>query len=146
VLGHGNGFTKSEFYYAFDNIQSGIFTTRDRAAHSRKRKYVAHMFSPKAMVSFEPFMTSAIGIFVDQMDNLIATGKAARYTAMGETSSEVNSRQQKGEAALDVAQWAAFLAFDIVGDLVSSFPRERDHIVAIDRLIRPLENRLDLLH
>lgn len=118
MLGHGNGFTKSEFYYAFDNIQSGIFTTRDRAAHSRKRKYVAHMFSPKAMVSFEPYMTSAIRIFVNQMDSLINTGKAGRYSAMGGSSAEIEKRQQMDEAAFDAAQWAAFLAFDIVSDLV----------------------------
>ncbi len=124
-MGHGNGFTKSEFYYAFDNIQSGIFTTRDRAAHSRKRKYVSHMFSPKAMVGFEPYMTSAIGTFAQQMNSLIDTGRAGRYTALGAVDPEIRARQGKGEAAIDVAQWSAFLAFDIIGDLVCSPTRRR---------------------
>ncbi|KAK4939797.1 hypothetical protein LTR10_019970 [Elasticomyces elasticus] len=122
VMGHGNGFTKSEFYYAFDNIQSGIFTTRDRAAHSRKRKYVSHMFSPKAMVGFEPYMTSAIGTLATQMNSLIDTGRANRYTALGAVDPEIKARQQQGEAALDVAQWSAFLAFDIIGDLAFGEP------------------------
>jgi benzoate 4-monooxygenase len=117
-LGHGNGFLKADFYHAFDNIQAGIFTTRDRAAHSRKRKYVSHMFSPKAMVGFETYMTTAIGTLASQMDRLIVSGHAGRYTALGETNPEIKSLQQDGEAAFDAAQWAAFLAFDIIGDLV----------------------------
>nr|KAK5442115.1 hypothetical protein LTR18_005967 [Exophiala xenobiotica] len=122
VMGHGNGFTKSEFYYAFDNIQSGIFTTRNRAAHSRKRKYVSHMFSPKAMVGFEPYMTSAIGMMAQQMNSLIDTGRAGRYTSLAAVDPEIKARQSKGEAAIDVAQWSAFLAFDIIGDLAFGEP------------------------
>ncbi|KIX06218.1 uncharacterized protein Z518_04193 [Rhinocladiella mackenziei CBS 650.93] len=122
VLGHGNGFTKSEFYYAFDNIQSGIFTTRDRAAHSRKRKYVSHMFSPKAMVGFEPYMTRAIGTLSSQMDLLIDTGQAGRYRSLAETNPQIRGRRRNGEAGIDVAQWSAFLAFDIIGDLAFGEP------------------------
>lgn len=128
-MGHGNGFLKSDFYYAFDNIQSGIFTTRDRAAHSRKRKYVSHMFSPKAMVGFEPYMTTAIGTLAHQMGSLIDTGHAGRYTALGTTNPEIRALQRKGEAAIDVAQWSAFLAFDIIGDLVSIDTSLTSHIV-----------------
>ena len=120
VLGHGNGFIKSEFYYAFDNIEQAIFTVRDRVAHSRKRKYVAHMFSPKAMVQFEPYITSAISTYGHQMDSLIDTGRAVRYTALTESNPEIRARANKGEAAVDVAMWSAFLAFDIIGDLVST--------------------------
>lgn len=121
VLGHGNGFMKSNFYYAFDNIEQGIFTTRDRAAHSRKRKYVAHMFSPKAMVQFEPYITSALSTFGHQMESLIDSGKAGAYTTLTMGNTDIWSRAQPGEAGLDAATWAAFLAFDIIGDLVGSF-------------------------
>lgn len=72
------------------------------------------------MVQFEPYMTTAIGTLVNQMDSLIATGQAGRYQSMANCNSEIAARQQKGEAAIDVAQWAAFLAFDIIGDLVSA--------------------------
>jgi benzoate 4-monooxygenase len=117
-LGHGNGFLKSEFYYAFDNIEQGIFTTRDRAGHARKRKYVAHVFSAKAMVQFEPYMTNALTILGRQMDRLIDTGKAGAYVALSETNADIKARAAKGEAGLDAAVWSAFLAFDIIGDLV----------------------------
>ena len=138
-MGHGNGFTKSEFYYAFDNIQSGIFTTRDRAAHSRKRKYVAHMFSPKAMVDFEPYITSALGTLARQMDSLIDTGSAGQYSALASKSPDIKQLQRHGEAALDMAVWNAFLAFDIIGDLVScvdapaTIPRHADMQKAFGR-------------
>ncbi|KAL1880980.1 hypothetical protein Plec18167_003520 [Paecilomyces lecythidis] len=122
VLGHGNGFTKSNFYYAFDNIEQGIFTTRDRAAHSRKRKYVAHMFSPKAMVQFEPYITSALSTFGCQMESLIDTGKAGAYASISASNINIQSRAQPGEAGLDAATWAAFLAFDIIGDLAFGEP------------------------
>ncbi|RDW80885.1 hypothetical protein BP5796_05583 [Coleophoma crateriformis] len=122
ILGHGNGFLKSEFYYAFDNIEQGIFTTRDRAKHSRKRKYVSHMFSPKAMVNFEPYITQALSILGKQMENLIRDGKAGEYAALGESDEVVRKRQRKGEAAFDVAVWSAFLAFDIIGDLAFGAP------------------------
>jgi hypothetical protein len=121
VMGHGNGFLKSDFYYAFDNIEDNIFTTRDREKHGRKRKYVAHMFSPKAMVGFEPYITSALRTLGQQMERLITSGKAGAYVSLDQTDSKISARKAKGEAALDVAMWSAFLAFDIIGDLVS-FP------------------------
>jgi benzoate 4-monooxygenase len=118
-LGHGNGFAKSDFYSAFDNIEDNIFTTRDRLKHGRKRKIVSHMFSPKSMVSFEPYITKALGIFSIQMDSLIDSGRAGKYVDLAENNHEIESRKSKDEGCLDVAQWAAFLAFDIIGDLVS---------------------------
>lgn len=102
------------------------------------------MFSPKAMVSFEPYMTSAIRIFVNQMDSLINTGKAGRYTAMGGSSTEINRRQRQGEAAFDAAQWAAFLAFDIVSDLVGHSRVAIYYAAAINEWSRLLGNHSDL--
>jgi benzoate 4-monooxygenase len=119
-MDHGNGFLKSEFYYAFDNIEDNIFTTRDRAKHSRKRKIVSHMFSPKSMVGFEPYITKALTVYGHQMEQLIEHGKAGAYVDLAKMDSEISKWQKKGEAAFDAAKWSAFLAFDIIGDLVSS--------------------------
>ena len=44
IYGHGNGFLKSEYYDAFVSIRRGLFNTRDRAEHTRKRKTVSHTF------------------------------------------------------------------------------------------------------
>ena len=38
VYGHGTGTLKSDFYDAFVSIRRGLFNTRDRAEHTRKRK------------------------------------------------------------------------------------------------------------
>ena len=77
------------------------------------------MFSPKAMVQFEPYMTTALSSLGKRMEDLIDTGVGGKYIALNEIDSEIRSRMKKGEAAIDVAIWSAFLAFDIIGDLVS---------------------------
>lgn len=119
IMGHGNGFTKSEFYYAFDNIEQGIFTTRDRVKHSRKRKFVAHMFSSKSMVEFEPYTSSALLVMAAQIEKMIDTGRAGEYIALDQVDPKIAALKRKGEIALDAVTWASFLAFDIIGDLVS---------------------------
>jgi benzoate 4-monooxygenase len=118
IMGHGNGFLKSDFYYAFDNIEQGIFTTRDRAKHARKRKFVAHMFSPKSMVEFEPYTTKALLTMGSQFESLLDTGKAGQYTVLGPQDEDIAARQGRNEVAIDGVAWAGFLAFDIIGDLV----------------------------
>ena len=45
VYGHGNGFLKSDFYDAFVSIHRGLFNTRDRVQHARKRKVLLFDFS-----------------------------------------------------------------------------------------------------
>ena len=51
----------SEYYDAFVSIQRGLFNTRDRVEHSRKRKIVSHTFSAKSIGQFEQYMVSLIG-------------------------------------------------------------------------------------
>lgn len=58
IYGHGNGFLKSEFYDAFVSIKRGLFNTRDRTEHTRKRKMVSHTFAPKSVSQFEPYSQS----------------------------------------------------------------------------------------
>lgn len=70
------------------------------------------------MVDFELYMTTALSILSRQMVSLIETGAAGEYDALEKSNTEILQRKQKGEAALDAAMWAAFLAFDIIGDLV----------------------------
>jgi benzoate 4-monooxygenase len=56
IYGHGNGFLKSEYYDAFVSIRRGLFNTRDRAEHTRKRKTVSHTFSAKSVGQFEQYI------------------------------------------------------------------------------------------
>lgn len=112
ILGYGNGFGKSEFYYVFDNIEQGIPTTRDKVKNSRKRRFVAHMFSPKSIVEFESYMTTALENLGRQMKPLILTKYSGKYVELGQTSQEIAVRLKPDEAALDAAQWPFFLAFN----------------------------------
>ncbi|KAK4246702.1 cytochrome P450 [Corynascus novoguineensis] len=105
VYGHGNGFLKADFYDAFVSIQRGLFNTRDRAEHTRKRKIVSHTFSVKSVAQFEPYIHSNLELFVRQLDNLIA-----------------RSTNPDGAAYLDCLNWFNYLAFDVIGDLAFGAP------------------------
>lgn len=70
VYAHGNGSLKSNFYDAFVSIHRGLFNTRDRAQHTRKRKIVSHTFSPKSMLEFEPIARSYVDQLFKQWDRL----------------------------------------------------------------------------
>ncbi|KAL1626915.1 hypothetical protein SLS54_002453 [Diplodia seriata] len=102
IYGHGNGFLKSEYYDAFVSIQRGLFNTRDRAEHSRKRKTVAHTFSAKSIGQFEQYMHGNLELLVKQWDRL--TNEAGGY------------------AHMDALNWFNYLAFDIIGDLAFGAP------------------------
>ncbi|KAL0943154.1 benzoate 4-monooxygenase [Colletotrichum truncatum] len=105
IYGHGNGFLKSrDFYDAFVSIRRGLFNTRDRHEHSRKRKMVSHTFSVKSISQFEPYMHENLELFVRKWDELIK-----------------NSPAGKG-ATIDCLKWFNYLAFDIIGDLAFGAP------------------------
>ncbi|KAK4212553.1 cytochrome P450 [Rhypophila decipiens] len=106
IYGHGNGFLKSDFYDAFVSIRRGLFNTRNRAEHTRKRKIVSHTFSVKSVAQFEPYIHSNLELFVKQWDNLAATAK------------ETKSRF----AQIDCLNWFNYLAFDVIGDLAFGSP------------------------
>ncbi|KAK4977454.1 hypothetical protein LTR66_010697, partial [Elasticomyces elasticus] len=103
VYGHGNGFLKSEYYDAFVSIQRGLFNTRDRAEHSRKRKTISHTFSAKSIGQFEQYMHGNLEMLVKQWDRM--SGNA-----------------HGGYAKMDALHWFNYLAFDIIGDLAFGAP------------------------
>ncbi|KAF9011513.1 cytochrome P450 [Hymenopellis radicata] len=108
VYGHGNGALKSGFYDAFVSIQRGLFNTRDRQDHFRKRKIVSHIFAQKSVLEFEP----RIRVFCD----LAARGKETRGT-------EGDGWVARNEWALIlIFEGVNYLAFDIVGDLAFGAP------------------------
>ena len=74
VYAHGNGSLKSNFYDAFVSITRGLFNTRDRVAHTRKRKIISHIFSQKTVLEFEPYVKGYVLSFLEQWDRLCATG------------------------------------------------------------------------
>jgi benzoate 4-monooxygenase len=120
VYGHGNGFLKSDYYDAFVSIRRGLFNTRDRADHTRKRKIIAHTFSTKSISQFEEYMQANLGTFSSQWDKLADSAPG-------------------GFAKLDCLTWFNFLAFDIIGDLAFGRPfgmlaRGRDEVEILREL------------
>ena len=103
VYGHGNGFLKSEYYDAFVSIRRGLFNTRDRAEHTRKRKTVAHTFSAKSVLQFEQYIHHNLKELQTQWDRRVESVKGGWYE-------------------MDALHWFNYLAFDVIGDLAFGVP------------------------
>lgn len=106
VYGHGNGFLKADFYDAFVSIRRGLFNTRSRAEHSRKRKIVSNTFSAKSIGQFEPYIHHNLELFVQKWDDM-ALHKAS---------------PEDGSVHVDSLNWFNFIAFDVIGDLAFGAP------------------------
>lgn len=52
------------------SIKRGVFNTRDRAEHARKRKIVSHIFSQKNVIAFEPQIRLYVRQLIEQWDRL----------------------------------------------------------------------------
>ncbi|KAM0820327.1 putative Benzoate 4-monooxygenase [Seiridium cardinale] len=104
VYAHGNGFLKDHFYEAFVSGVPGVFNVRDRGEHTRKRKIIAHAFSPGAVHDFEQHMSANLERWVRQLDRLATYPEA------------------DGFARVNMMPWCTFLAFDIIGDLAFGAP------------------------
>ncbi|KAJ7211186.1 cytochrome P450 monooxygenase [Mycena pura] len=118
VYGHGNGALKSTFYDAFVSIQRGLFNTRDRKQHARKRKIVSHIFSQKSVLEFEPNIRLYVGMLLSQWDRLY--DKAVKGLSGDEGQGGWVGRN--GRLWLDCLPWSNYLAFDIIGDLAFGAP------------------------
>ncbi|KAI0879065.1 cytochrome p450 benzoate 4-monooxygenase [Hypoxylon argillaceum] len=104
VYAHGNGFLKDHYYEAFVSGVPGVFNVRDRDEHTRKRKIIAHAFSPGAVHDFEPHMSANLKRWVAQLDRATVNPGADGY------------------ARVNIMPWCTFLAFDIIGDLAFGAP------------------------
>ncbi|KAI0316224.1 cytochrome P450 [Amylostereum chailletii] len=118
VYAHGNGTLKSNFYDAFVSIQRGLFNSRDRAQHARKRKIVSHIFSQKSVLEFEPHVREYVKTLMLQWDALCAKGAQGLRGDEGEGG----WHGRDGRVWLDCLPWFNYLAFDIIGDLAFGSP------------------------
>ncbi|KAF9460031.1 cytochrome P450 monooxygenase [Collybia nuda] len=117
IYAHGNGALKSRFYDAFVSIRRGVFNTRDRNEHARKRKIVSHIFSQKSVVEFEPQIRLYVNLLIKQWDRLFAAALKGESGTEGEGWNGAD-----GRLWLDCLPWVNYLAFDIVGDLAFGEP------------------------
>ncbi|KAJ6588602.1 cytochrome P450 monooxygenase pc-bph [Mycena capillaripes] len=118
VYAHGNGALKSTFYDAFVSIERGLFNTRDRKQHARKRKIVSHIFSQKSVIEFEPHIRLYVSMLLAQWDRLFAAA------VKGESGNDGDGGWvgRNGRLWLDCLPWTNYLAFDIIGDLAFGAP------------------------
>ncbi|KAG9221614.1 hypothetical protein CCMSSC00406_0005527 [Pleurotus cornucopiae] len=112
VYAHGNGALKSEFYDAFVSIERGVFNTRDRVDHARKRKIVSHVFSQKSVSEFEPHIRHYVSILLNQWDQMHDSALKGASGPEGESGWHGGNDR----LWLDCLPWANYLAFDIVGE------------------------------
>ncbi|KAK4545768.1 hypothetical protein LTR36_002722 [Oleoguttula mirabilis] len=103
VYGHGTGFLKSDYYDAFVSIQRGIFNTRDRVEHTRKRKTISHTFSLKNVGEFEQYIHHNLEQLATQWDNR-------------------SKQADGGYFKFDALNWFNYVAFDVIGDLAFGAP------------------------
>lgn len=118
VYAHGNGSLKSDFYDAFVSIHRGLFNTRDRVQHTRKRKIVSHIFSPKSVLEFEPIARSYMVQLFQQWDRLYDSALKGNSGDDGEGG----WYGRDGMLWFDCLPWYNYLAFDIIGDLAFGSP------------------------
>ena len=95
----------SHYYEAFIAKTPGMFNVRDRAEHTRKRKIIAHAFSPRSVAEFEPHMTANLERWVKQLDLIAA---------------KAPTKEKYGE--FNAMPWFSYIAFDIIGDLAFGSP------------------------
>ncbi|PIL27720.1 cytochrome P450 [Ganoderma sinense ZZ0214-1] len=118
VYGHGTGTLKSTFYDAFVSIQRGLFNTRSRVQHARKRKIVSNIFAQKNVLEFEPHVREHLGTLFQQWDKLCEGGVKGLSGAEGEGG----WHGSEGRVWYDCLPWYNYLAFDIIGDLAFGAP------------------------
>lgn len=94
----------SHFYEAFVSGVPGVFNVRDRIEHTRKRKIIAHAFSPGAVSSFEIHMADNLHRWVKQLDQI------------------ASHPSRDGYAKVNIMPWCTYIAFDIIGDLAFGAP------------------------
>jgi len=118
VYAHGNGSLKSNFYDAFVSIRRGLFNTRSRPEHTRKRKIVSHIFSQKNVLEFEPHVRLYVGQLMKHWDRLYEAG----VKGLSGDDGEGGWTGRDGRVWLDCLPWYNYLAFDIIGDLAFGAP------------------------
>ncbi|KAJ4470810.1 cytochrome P450 monooxygenase pc-bph [Lentinula aciculospora] len=121
IYAHGNGTLKSDFYDAFVSIQRGLFNTRDRTEHTRKRKLVSHIFSQKSVLEFEPYIRVYVKELSEQWSRLyeLAVKGGRGDEGQGQGGGWYG---RDGRLWMDVLPWCNYLAFDIIGDLAFGAP------------------------
>lgn len=109
------------------SIRRGLFNTRDRAEHTRKRKTVSHTFSVKSIGQFEQYIHANLELFVKQWDRIDTKDKNPRtgYSSIDALNWYVSCLVYKIDILsllTTIPNRFNYLAFDVIGDLAFGAP------------------------
>ncbi|KAK9855652.1 Cytochrome P450 [Penicillium brevicompactum] len=79
-------------------IIQGLFNTQDDQLHRSMKKPIAGIYSMSNLVSFEPYVDSTIGFFLERLEDA----------------------QGKGNGKIDLGTWLQWFAFDVMGEITFS--------------------------
>lgn len=96
------------------SIQRGLFNTRSRSEHARKRKIVSHIFSQKSVLEFEPHVRLYVSQLFKHWDRLCEEGAKG----LSGNEGEGGWAGKDGRVWFDCLPWYNYLAFDIIGEYV----------------------------
>ncbi|OCH93014.1 cytochrome P450 monooxygenase pc-bph [Obba rivulosa] len=123
IYSHTEPLQKSAFYDGLATFSvPDIFTTRDRATHTRKRRMVAHLFAPKTVRLFEGAVQRYVGQLASQWDNMCAKARAAEPQVVTGKNGAIEWTARGRRVWFDCMPWFNFLAFDTIGDLAFGAP------------------------
>ncbi|MCJ1266174.1 hypothetical protein MMC22_006056 [Lobaria immixta] len=107
IYGFKSNVRKADFYSVFPPTKDTFNThsSIDKASHARKRRVLAHAFSEAALKSMEKYMLTNERLFLERLCPQPNTEKAAA------------KKPTEWSVALNMADWANYLTFDIMGDL-----------------------------
>lgn len=107
IYGFKSNVRKADFYSVFPPTKDTFNThsSIDKASHARKRRVLAHAFSEAALKSMEKYMLTNERLFLERLCPQPNTEKAA------------GQKPTEWSEALNMADWANYLTFDIMGDL-----------------------------
>lgn len=91
---------------AFVSIHRGLFNTRSRSEHSRKRKIISNTFAQKSVLEFEPYIGESLRELLNKWDGLCKNA--------GSGGASGGKGDLKGYAVIDLLVWLNALAFELV--------------------------------
>ncbi|EXJ86820.1 hypothetical protein A1O3_03774 [Capronia epimyces CBS 606.96] len=97
IYGPKHEFIKGEFYKGFDpkiSKRQDNFTEQNEAAHARRRRTVAHLYTQAAVLEYEPSVDRCIALFYKRMEEFAESG-----------------------AVIDMSIWLRKYTFDIIGEI-----------------------------
>ena len=105
---------KSNFYDAFVSIHPALFTIRDRLQHARKRKTVAHIFSPKSILEFEEHIREHVEVLIEKWDGFCQDAKKFNDEVFHGEQGEVGWIGREGIVCLDCMPCESIVLFSLL--------------------------------